>query len=270
MNEIIILGSENEPAIQSFIAFLQSHQKRFYFTNEIKSLDFALDLSMESSIIHLKIDGEVKNVDNLGFYIHSIEQLIPYKKGRDNKFVAQEYYSSIWAFFGAVRKVINPPTKWAWNYNYPLQKLKSFKRIPEIWSSNINQLDSIYDECSNFHVELSVKNKRLVLPKKDLVNLGDELIKIQFADTNKYHIVIVVGQNSKPILQEIELTPNFEENFINLKNEIHQIGLVFYAVVFTKFNEEVYLVRILPNPPYSWYEDYSRWVNYELMNFLTP
>ncbi|MEX3617795.1 hypothetical protein [Paenibacillus glucanolyticus] len=202
------------------------------------------------------------------FVRHPYEILYQVRQNdKETHFIAQEYFSSLWAVCSLFDgKVINRPNILAWQHDQQSKNQLKSIQIQDIWFSNINDFQinwaNVGDEIIEAHIEETVTWKRVIIKQPNsLIEKGKDIglqsnYRAILASSAEYIIDMCIGGKYFSLLNETQYDTNCEEH-ISLIDKIYynmsQIGLGFFAVIFSIVKGEKKIVRILSNPPFHLY-----------------
>jgi hypothetical protein len=267
MKPIVLVGpSDTEPALVSFAEYLGSSAIPYWICSELTELRFGVSIEANGHVqarLHLPEFGTLSG-DQVTVFIRNPSSFLVSGRGRDARFIAKEYHSSLWALCALLPSVINRPQRSAWLYDRELKHLvPALNSPPEHWTTDLADLLRSWDlqGTAEMHVEDLVTFERKVCSRRqDLATWRRGRSKVQlralFMPSSKYIVHIGVGDWHTTVLNEAGHDTGSPEHIAILKDISRMVsrqGIRFFAVVLVVNEDRLSLVRILPEPPFAWY-----------------
>lgn len=267
MKHILVLGPKNDLSTQRFVHFLSEKNISFTQCFHLSEINFSISNDRNGNFeIKLKIDGICLSEKTSIFIRNPYELLYTEKeKSNENFFIAQEYFSSLWAICSIFKGVvINRPDLLAWQHAQQLKTEINSYYIQDIWFSNKKDFLNKWRSGKKLeaHIEnTNTWNKFILKRASDLfseLNHSEDrnAYRAILLPSAKYIIEIFVGDKNFLLLNETEFDVNSHQYTSLLKNiseKMSKKGAYFFAVVFAVDSEEIKIIRVIDNPPFHWY-----------------
>ena len=278
---MLIGPAATEPALVGFAGYLQSCAIPYLICSDLAHLGFGISMERDGSRqtrMHLPGFG-IFSGEEVGVFVRNPSSFLQRGRSRQARFIAKEYYSSLWTLCALLPRVINRPGRWAWLYDRELKYLlPDTKFLPEYWTTDFAELPNFWErsETPEMHIEDLLTFRRTICSQQDdLTSWKRRRSAVQLralvAPSSEYIIHICVGNWHITILNEpgYEVDSPQHLSYLSCVSEVvRQQGIRFFAVVFVVDKGQLFLTRIQPEPPFAWYREQANDVHEQLFQEL--
>ncbi|PFB88610.1 hypothetical protein [Bacillus thuringiensis] len=280
MKHILIIGPKSDSTLRSFEDHLKSLNYSHDFINDPSKIRLGIESNTDGTMeVRLKLNNAYVFGKDISIMIRYPYGILPTTKNKEDYFIANEYYATIWTLCAAVpNNIVNRPYKLGWQYEQFFKRIQNETYVPEYFSSASKNLLKLFEESEykEIHIQDLLSRDQFILTKNDLVKRNNNFnnknqYRALFSSTSKYIIHLFVGNWRTTLLNEFDfdVKSNQHIDFLNrLHKSITDYGVMFFAVVLTVFEGEVQIVRIETNPPLEWYFNIAVTVNDKLLELL--
>jgi hypothetical protein len=276
---LLLSPRTDDPVLRAFASYLDAHGIAHEYCSDLATLRFGVSLDRDGATriwLRLPRTGEVAGKD-LGVVVRS-----PWKwqatSDRTNRFVATEYYASLWTVCALLPRVVNRPGQRAWLHERELRySMLDSVFLPEYWTTEVSDLAAEWKSngFAQAHVEDLLSNERGVFTTPEQLigwRSGPTQLRALFAPASKYLIQVCVGSEAATVLNEPRYDvdcPAYRALLAWIVERLAVHGIYFFALAMVVGEDnQVRLARIITEPPWSWYAAYADEVHGNLYALL--